>query len=364
MPPVAITTRELASRSGPALVCANTPASLPSAMIRRRAWTPSSTVIDGVCRTVAISARMISRPVPSPPACTMRRRPCAASRPSLNRPSAERSKATPQRARSSTAPGAAAVMRSTIEASHNPAPAAMVSAACRAGSSSAPTAAAMPPCAQALAAPKASGALASTMTGSGTRCRAVSSPASPAPTMMGWPASALAICSMAWSRSGFSDRQHALDGTPCAGGHLWLDRHLWTHGLQRAADLSKCDPLHVRAKIARPHELDLRVWHRDVIAHRALGHQHDPPRLLVGDVIAHRRSRAGEVGLGHDLRRALRMRQNHQARMLFAQLADLSSGEALMHLTVSGPSDNLDPGFGGHVLRQILVGQHDHALHT
>jgi hypothetical protein len=34
-----------------------------------------------------------------------------------------------------------------------------------------------------------------------------------------------------------SNRQHALDGAPCAGGHLELDRDLWPHGLQRAADL-------------------------------------------------------------------------------------------------------------------------------
>ncbi len=48
-----------------------------SSTIRLRASTPSSRVIDGQRRTAAIRARMISRPVPSPVACTIRLRPCA-----------------------------------------------------------------------------------------------------------------------------------------------------------------------------------------------------------------------------------------------------------------------------------------------
>ena len=136
------------------------------------------------------------------------------------------------------------------------------------------------------------------------------------------------------------------------------------HGLQRAPDLWQRDALHVRAQIARPHELDVGVLDRDVVAHRALGHQHHPPRLLVGDIAAHGGGRAGEVGLGHDLGRALGMRQHDHARMLLAQLADLGRREALVHLAVPGPGDDLDPGLGGDVLRQVLVGQHDDAVHA
>ena len=44
--------------------------------------------------------------------------------------------------------------------------------------------------------------------------------------------------------------------------------------------LRQRDALHVRAQVARAHELDLRVLHGDVVAHRAFGDQHHARRLL------------------------------------------------------------------------------------
>ena len=66
MPPVASTTRLVGSSTGPVADAASTPLTVPSTTISRRASKPSSTVIEGVCRTAAASARMISLPVPSP----------------------------------------------------------------------------------------------------------------------------------------------------------------------------------------------------------------------------------------------------------------------------------------------------------
>ena len=97
------------------------------------------------------------------------------------------------------AAGAAAAMRAATAGSLSPSPAARVSAACSAGSSSSPTAAATPPCAQAEAAPWASGVLASRITGCGASRSAVMSPARPPPMMTGAPASSERIVSMASS---------------------------------------------------------------------------------------------------------------------------------------------------------------------
>ena len=72
MPPVAITTASVASSAGPAGPTARTPQTALSSTTRRRASKPSRISIDGVARAAATSARISSRPAPSPPACTMR----------------------------------------------------------------------------------------------------------------------------------------------------------------------------------------------------------------------------------------------------------------------------------------------------
>ena len=45
---------------------------------------------------------------------------------------------------------------------------------------------------------------------------------------------------------------------------------------ERLEDFRQRDALHVRAEIARPHELDVRALDRDVVAHRAFGHEQRP----------------------------------------------------------------------------------------
>src|SRR6185312_9851896 len=352
-PPVAMTTRSVWSASVPAGPAASTPMIRPSFMMSRRASTSSSTVIDGVRRTAATSARMISLPLRSPPAWMMRCRLCAASIPKKG-PSSSPSKRTPCRISASIAPAADAVMRSTTRGSPSPSPAASVSTACSAGVSSLASAAAMPPWARPLAMPVPSGDLASTVTGSGARWSAVISPARPAPITTGWPARCEAEFMTA------SDREHALDRAARAIGDGGVDGDLALQRFERAADLRQRDPLHVRTKIAGSDEVDLWVLDRNVVAHRAFRHQHDAARPLGIDIACHRRGRAGEIRFGHYLGRAFRMRQHDDAGMRRAQLADLGGAEALMHLAMAGPGDDLDAGLGGNVARQILVRQHDH----
>ena len=56
------------------------------------------------------------------------------------------------------------------------------------------------------------------------------------------------------------------------------------------------------------------------------------------------------------------MGEHDDAGMVLAQLADVVGGEALVHLAMALPGDDLDLGLGGDVLRQIFVRQHDDAL--
>src|SRR5580692_56035 len=273
----------------------------------------------------------------------MRRRPCAASSPSAKWPWASRSKATPKRSSRAMASGAAAAMRLATAGSLSPSPAARVSAACSAGSSPSPTAAATPPCAQAEAAPWASGVLAIRITGCGASRSAVMRPARPPPMMTGAPANSERIVSIV---SLLMDCQHALDGAAGGRGDGGIDRHLVLHGLERAADLGQGDALHVRAEIARPHEVDAGIEGGDVVAHRAFGHQHDPARLLAGDIVGHRRRRAREVGFSHHLGWALGMGQDHDAGMADPELAHVGGTEALVDLAVARPGHDLDLGFG------------------
>jgi hypothetical protein len=87
----------------------------------------------GAARTAAMTAAMIAAPAPSPPTRATRALAWAASRLSTKSPSAVRSNGAPSAASARTAAGPSVVSRSTMPAgSHRPAPAAMVSAACRA----------------------------------------------------------------------------------------------------------------------------------------------------------------------------------------------------------------------------------------
>ena len=155
-------------------------------------------------------------------------------------------------------PGAAAAMRAATAGSHSPSPAARVSAACSAGvvlADGRGDAALRPGRGGALrerrlgehdhraAAPGAarseSGQAAADDDGSAGQFRA--------DRFHGVP---LRIASMR------STARRARRGD---GG---IDRHLVLHGLERAADLRQGDPLHVRAEVARPHEVEVGIERR------------------------------------------------------------------------------------------------------
>jgi hypothetical protein len=135
----------------------------------------------------------------------------------------------------------------------------------------------------------------------------------------------------------------------------------WAHGLERATDLRQRDPLHIRTEIAGPNELDIGMQSGNVVAHRALGHHDDARRTALADIADHRRSRAGEVGLGDDFGRAFRMSQDNDARVLLPERTDFGRVEALVHLAVAGPGNDLDACIGRDILCEVFIGQHDHA---
>ena len=64
-------------------------------------------------------------------------------------------------------------------------------------------------------------------------------------------------------------------------GDSGIDRDLLLQEDEAIEDLRQRDPLHVRAEIARPHELDVGRFDRDVVAHRAFGHEQHLGRLIV-----------------------------------------------------------------------------------
>ena len=61
-------------------------------------------------------------------------------------------------------------------------------------------------------------------------------------------------------------------------GDRGIDRHLLLEEDEAVEDLRQRDPLHMRAEIAGPHELDVRRLDRDVVAHRAFGRRAAPWR--------------------------------------------------------------------------------------
>ena len=148
MPPVASSVaRAVIVRSRP-------PGSTVSAPTQRPASITSSTAVQrsrrsiSSCSTQRSSARWMCSPVRSPPACSTRGCECAPSRARASSPSAARSNSTPNAISRHTAAGPCSTSVRTARASHSPAPARIVSSACRCGSSPAAIAAAMPPCAR------------------------------------------------------------------------------------------------------------------------------------------------------------------------------------------------------------------------
>ena len=152
-----------------------------------------------------------------------------------------------------------------------PAPARCVSIACSRGESSLPIAAAMPPCAQSVAAPLPSRVLQRTVTFAGCSLSAAIKPAMPAPTT-----SASLRCVSLESRSIArlaAELEHSFDRAARALRDLRRDGDLVLHRFEGVQYLRKRVALHVRAEIARAHELDARIAPGNVVGHRALGHQ-------------------------------------------------------------------------------------------
>ncbi len=144
----------------------------------------------------------------------------------------------------------------------------------------------------------------------------------------------------------------------------FVDEHLVLQRFERAQDLRQRRALHVRAEIARPHELDVGKLGGDVVAHRAFGEHHDALVLMVAHEVDHRGGRAGEVDGGEHVGRAFGMRDHDDAVVAFAQLLDVDRAEALVHFAVAVPRDDLDGGVRCDVAREKRIGQHDHARHA
>src|SRR6185437_12123385 len=161
-----------------------------------------------------------------------------------------------------------------------PAPARIVSAACASGLSPSAIAAAMPACAQRLDAPSPNRAADTTVTGRGASLSAVNRPARPAPTTTtplvpngvfggNWLCSDIEGYAGTWTALSVVEVDHALDGRASPIGDGGIDRDLLFEEHEAVENLRQRDALHVRAKIAGPHELDPGRLDRDVIAHRA-----------------------------------------------------------------------------------------------
>src|SRR5215467_11821159 len=207
--------------------------------------------------------------------------------------------------------GASRAIESARGPSTIPAPAMIVSRACASGVSPSVTAAAMPPWAQTLDAPAPSGAPVSRVTVRGASLSAQNKPASPPPAMtMLFEGTRVdmrrfRLCIMPGlagaspNGAGLAfEMNHPLHRPSRFLSDQWIEHDLVLHGEQTVENLWQRDPLHVRAQIARLHELDIRHFDPHVVGHRAFGHHHDSARPFGPNEVDHMCGRAGEVGLG------------------------------------------------------------------
>lgn len=188
MPPVARTTAGACTAPTPScwpspMTCRLTPAVRPSSSVRRSSTSAFSIVRSPRARTASTSAREISAPVASPPACAMRRRWWPPSRVSSSAPSEDSSKWAPVAMSRCTASGPSVTRIRTASSSHRPTPATSVSSRCCSGVSPSPSAAAIPPWAQRVE-PSSRLALVTTTVRSpaASQRRAAVRPATPEPT--------------------------------------------------------------------------------------------------------------------------------------------------------------------------------------
>ena len=152
-----------------------------------------------------------------------------------------------------------------------------------------PTAAAMPPCAQALEPDMPGRVPASTRAGKGASFSAVNKPGNAGAQdqrAVGFD-DIVDVRRIAHGLAGLH-RQHAVDRprarAPRSAGST---THFRGHGLKRMQNPSQRDALHVRAEIAGPHEFDIGIFDRDIVAHRAFGDHH---HALRDDACRHSRS--------------------------------------------------------------------------
>ena len=137
---------------------------------------------------------------------------------------------------------------------------------------------------------------------------------------------------------------HPLDRAPRPRGDRRIDHDLLLEVDEAVEDLRQRDPLHVRAEIARPHELDVGQLGLHVVGHRALGDHDHAARPVLAHPVDHAGGRAGIVRLLDHVGRAFRMRDDLQRRVALAVAAQLLGGEALVHLAGARPGDDLHLG--------------------
>ena len=301
---------------------------------------------------------MISRPVPSPSAWTMRCRPCAPSSPSLSAPSASRSKRTPWRSATRSRPGAAAVIARTDVRVAQPG----------AGGERVPRRAAPGrrrgrpprPCRPAprrttsacRAAPPVS-----TTTGTGASASAVVRPAMPPPTTTTGAPSGAGAAVRSTRRS---HRQHPLDGLARPAGDVRLDGDLGdarSRGSRGSSRASCASCAGTGCTAGRSSTSGWAIARLSLIEHSVMSAIGLGRRSVTNcDICAVEPewSAAATTSGGHS-----GWASTTTPGFSWRSTVDLERREPLVHLAGPGPGDDLDPGLGGDVPGQVLVRDHD-----
>ena len=104
----------------------------------------------------------------------------------------------------------------------------------------------------------------------------------------------------------------------------------------------KRDALHVRAEIAGPHEIDVGIFGRDIVAHRAFGDHHHARRV---DACRHSRSSPRSTRRNRPprpLRAGIRDGPERRCRDWPRDRRGYRRRETLMHFAAALPGDDLD----------------------